>query len=77
VQAEIVGGVDDGQGLQALAVRIDGTTSRPDGGIYHITWSLDRARGREARQSNDVLKVLRWVEWPEAVPISVFPASWE
>jgi len=77
VQAEIVGSVDDGEGLQALVVRLDGTTSRPDGSTYHITWSLDRAHGREARQSNDVLKALRWVEWPEAVPISVSPASWD
>ena len=77
VQAEIVGSVDDGEGLQALVVRLDGTTSRPDGSTYHITWSLDRARGREARQSNDVLKALRWVEWPEAVPISVTPTSWD
>ena len=77
VQAEIAGSVDDGEGLQALVVRLDGMTSRPDGSTYHITWSLDRARGREARQSNDVLKALRWVEWPEAVPISVSPASWD
>src|SRR3546814_11792178 len=29
--AEIVGKVDDGEGLQALIVSIDGSTDRPDG----------------------------------------------
>src|SRR3546814_13760953 len=53
--AEIVGKVDDGVGLQALIVSIDGRTDRPDGSTYHITWSLDRSRGRTAIQSNDVI----------------------
>src|SRR3546814_9902597 len=47
--------VDDGEGLQALIVSIDGSTDRPDGSTYHITWSLDRSRGRKAVQSNDVI----------------------
>ena len=53
---QIVGHVNDGEGLQALVVAIDGTTDRPDGSTWHITWSLDQARGREAKQSNDVLR---------------------
>src|SRR3546814_8753780 len=36
--AEIVGGIDDGEGLQAMVVSIAGTTDRPDGSTYHITW---------------------------------------
>jgi hypothetical protein len=55
---EIVGVADDGQGVQALVVRIDGTTDRPGGGTYHITWSL--APGRAARESNDVIANLGW-----------------
>ena len=50
---EIVGEADDGLGVQALVVRIGGTTARPGGGTYHITWSL--AQGREARESNAVI----------------------
>jgi hypothetical protein len=50
---EIVGEADDGLGVQALVVRIEGTTRRPDGATYHVTWSL--APGREARESNDVI----------------------
>jgi hypothetical protein len=48
---EIVGQVDDGRGIQALVVRIDGTTDRPDGSTYHIAWSLDRTKGRRPVES--------------------------
>ncbi|HYE01162.1 MAG TPA: hypothetical protein VEH84_17390 [Alphaproteobacteria bacterium] len=56
----IVGIADDGRGVQALVVEIDGTTRRPDGGTYHITWSLDRAAGRKPVHSNDVLHSRGW-----------------
>jgi len=36
-EGEIVGMADDGAGVQALVVRIGGTTGRPGGGTYHIT----------------------------------------
>ena len=32
---------------------VDGTIARPDGGTWHITWSL--AEGRAAKESNDVI----------------------
>src|SRR3712207_5976121 len=50
---EIVGVADDGAGVQALVVSIGGSTDRPGGGTYHITWSL--AEGRAAKESNDVI----------------------
>jgi len=46
----------------------------PDGGVYHITWSLDRGRGREAVQSNDVIADLGWRRLPDPVPIRIIPA---
>lgn len=39
--AEIIGVADDGNGLQAAVVRINGSVERPDERILHITWSLD------------------------------------
>ncbi len=72
--AEIVGIVDDGDGLQALIVSIDGSTDRADGSTYHITWSLDRSRGREAVQSNDVIAERGWQPVPAPVPIHIGPA---
>lgn len=71
---ELVGRVDDGRGLQAMVVRIAGTTDRPDGSIYHITWSLDRKRGRRAVESNKVLAQHGWVSLPDPVPLSLRPA---
>ena len=40
-KAEVIGMADDGNGLQALIVRVNGNLVRQDGSIYHITWSLD------------------------------------
>jgi hypothetical protein len=51
----VVGHADDLKGVQALVVEIDGGVKRPDGSIYHITWSLDRAVGRRPVDSNAVL----------------------
>ena len=66
---EVVGIADDGEGVQALVVRINGRIERPDGRTYHITWSLDRARGREAVHSNDVIAARAWT--PLDAPIRV------
>lgn len=76
VEAEIVGGITDGEGLQALAVAVDGTTDRPDGSIYHITWSLDLARGRRAVESNTVLAERGYAPLDNPVPIKLRPARW-
>src|SRR5205085_2538122 len=56
--AEVVGVADDGMGVQALVVRLDGTTARPDGGVFHITWSLEP--GRRAVESNSVIAEHGW-----------------
>lgn len=51
----VVGYADDGQGVEALVIEVDGSTSRPDGKTYHITWSIDRAAGRKPVDSNTVI----------------------
>jgi hypothetical protein len=71
-KGEIVGLADDGHGVQALVVAIGGTTDRPDGSTYHITWSLDKARGRTAQESNDVIRDKGWTKL-DAVPVSLIP----
>ena len=72
--AEIVGRADDGRGLEAMAVRIGGTSDRPDGSIYHITWSLED--GRRANESNEMLARQGFVPFDEPVPIGLQPARW-
>lgn len=71
---EIVGHVNDGEGLQALVVAIGGTTNRPGGGTYHITWSLDKARSREAVQSNEVLAGRGW-QAVDPIPIRLLSSE--
>jgi hypothetical protein len=73
VEGAIVGIVDDGAGLQALVVSINGTVDRPDGSVFHITWSLDRALGREEVDSNDVLARVRWRTISPSIPLRLIP----
>jgi hypothetical protein len=70
-EGEVVGEADDGQGVQALVVRIGGTTDRPDGSTYHLTWSL--GPGREAKESNDVLRENGWRPHAEATRVRLEP----
>jgi hypothetical protein len=71
---EIVGRVDDGKGVEAMVVRLGGTTDRPDGSTYHITWSLKD--GRKAKESNDVLREHDWHAFDLPMPILLHPAHW-
>jgi hypothetical protein len=69
----IVGRSDDGAGVEAMVVQIEGSTARPDGGTYHITWSLQE--GREARQSNDVIRECGWEAVVPPVPVQLRAAA--
>jgi hypothetical protein len=46
---------DDGMGVQAVEVTLDGNSLRPDGKKYHITWSLDPSKGAKPVMSNKLL----------------------
>ena len=72
VRAAIVGRTDDDNGVEAMVVSIDGTTDRPDGSTYHITWSL--GPGRAAKESNDVLKERGWEDLDHPIPVTLNPA---
>ena len=69
---EIVGRADDGKGVEAMVVSIGGTTDRPDGSTYHITWSLED--GRRAKESNDVLASHEWQMFDLPMPVMLKPA---
>lgn len=72
VHAAVVGRADDGQGVECLVVALDGSTDRPDGSTYHITWSLKS--GRTAIESNDVLRDDGWKHFDMPIPITLIPA---
>ena len=71
VKAEVVGRTDDESGVEAMVVAIDGTTGRPDGSTYHITWSL--GDGRRARESNNVIGERGWQELDQPIPVKLQP----
>lgn len=54
VDLAVVGYVED-EGIEVLVVSVDGYIHRPDGKIYHITWSLDRLLGRKPVHSGAVI----------------------
>lgn len=71
-EARIVGRADDGESLECLVVELDGTTDRPDGSTYHITWSL--GPGRRAIESNAVLRERGWENLSRPIPVDLQPA---
>jgi hypothetical protein len=72
VTAEVVGRADDNAGVEAMVVRLEGTTDRPDGSTYHITWSL--AEGRRAVESNEVIAKHGWSDFDLPMPVRLHPA---
>ena len=68
----VVGRADDGDSLECLVVELNGTTDRPDGSTYHITWSLGPER--KARESNDVLRDQGWDFIEAPIPLELEPA---
>ena len=67
----VVGVADDGAGVQALVVEIGGTTRRPDGSAFHITWSLGARR--RAVESNDVIRERGWTATGERHHVRLEP----
>lgn len=53
-EAHVIG-YENGDGIEAVVVEINGSTKRPDGKLYHITLSLDRAKGKKPVHSNDLV----------------------
>jgi hypothetical protein len=71
----IVGRSDNRAGVEAMVVEIGGTTDRPGGGTYHITWSL--MDGRDAHESNDVIAAEGWEALDPPIPVRLRPARFE
>jgi hypothetical protein len=68
----IIGRADDADSLECMVVEMDGTTDRPDGSTYHITWSL--GPDRRARESNEVLRDQGWDFIEAPIPVELNPA---
>ena len=73
-RATVVGRADDGRGVEALVVEVNGTTGRRDGGTYHVTWSL--GPGRKAKESNEVIAAQGWQPVDGRPGAGLIPAEW-
>ena len=51
----IVGYANDGDKVEGFLVEVNGTSERPSGGLYHLTWSLDRSKGAKPKDTNEVV----------------------
>lgn len=51
---EIIGYVEE-DGLEAFVCTVDKGSQRPDGKTYHLTWSLDRKKGKKPVDSNQLI----------------------
>lgn len=71
--AYVVGYADDGEGLEALVVEINNARIRPDGSIYHITWSLDPSKGKKPVHSNNLIKEQGFERITPPIPIILTP----
>jgi hypothetical protein len=78
---EVIGRADDGNGIEALIVTVDGKRCQPGGRPFHITWSLDP----EARTPRTIIdgkasgnkKYATWMSGPliaEGKHSELFPA---
>ena len=73
LDAEIVGRVDDGTGVEAMVVSLYGSVDRYDGNAWHIPWS--HAAGRDAAESRKLIDQIGWTEL-DAAPLRLKPAQW-
>jgi len=57
---EVVGYLDSQDGLEVLIVSVNGRTMRPDGSVYHVTWSLDPDKYRPYDSNEVIAKSDSW-----------------
>ena len=67
---KVVGYMNNGYSIEGLLVEIDGKVSRPNGGDYHITWSIDKKVAKPV-DTNKLTSTARMLNTP--IAISVIP----
>jgi hypothetical protein len=57
--------------MDILVVAINGATTRPNGGTYHITWSINKDAGKKPNDSNlCLLSYPNDIVWDINIPIN-------
>lgn len=71
-KATVFARVDDPGGVEVLLARIGAATVRPDGAVFHITWSL--AAGRKPRDSHLAIRDCPATLSHEPIEVDLVPA---
>lgn len=67
---QVVGYFDSGDGIEGFLVEVNGSSKRPDGGLYHITWSLDRGAGYKPVHSNKFVEQAKRLSTPVTIEVT-------
>ncbi len=59
--------------IECFIAEIDGSVVRPDGGIYHLTWSLDKAKGAKPVDSNRAIETNGFKHLTNPISIKATP----
>ena len=59
--------------VECFVVEVDGSMVRPDGGIYHLTWSLDKSKGAKPVDSNKAIESNGFVHLDSPIAIKTQP----
>lgn len=66
----VVSHIDNGEDVEGFVVSIDGSSKRPDGGTYHLTWSLDRSNGAKPVHTNNHIDSAEPLKQPIEIDVS-------
>lgn len=60
-------------GIEGFLASVDGTVNRPSGGKYHLTWSIDKGKGRKPVDTNNIVDQGKKLSKP--IPLNVEPKT--
>ncbi|RLC97486.1 MAG: hypothetical protein DRI46_12980 [Chloroflexi bacterium] len=66
----VVAHIDNGEDVEGFVVSIDGSSDRPDGDTYHLTWSLDRSNGAKPVHTNNHIESAKPLKQPIEIDAS-------
>lgn len=77
VTGDLYGYAKDDDGVEAFIVEIGGSLTRPDGKLYHVTWSIDRSKGFKPVDSNKLIAKGTWEPLPLRCKLTLKPSYFE
>lgn len=66
-----------GDNIECFIVEVNGSIVRPDGKIYHLTWSLDKSKGAKPVHSNDAIEKYGFEHFDGPIKIEATPKTFK